>query len=358
VRFAILEAAFPTMEQAWRASREELIAAGLDARTATEVVKARDSVDPNAEIDRLADAGVRALPRFDAAYPQRLAEISNSPPVLYVKGQWLPKDEWSVSVVGTRRATAYGRQAAGELTRGLAANRVTIVSGLARGIDGIAHRAAIEANGRTVAVLANGLDSVYPLEHAGLAEEIVEQGALITDYPLGTKPRSEFFPRRNRIISGVSLGTLIIEGDYKSGAMITTRLATEQNREVFAVPGSIFSAESRGPLSLLRDGATPVSRAKDVMEALNLTMVGAQMDFGRAAPPEKPEERALMGAPTRDPSHVDEIVRVSGLAAKEVSATLALLELKGLVRKVGSMQYVRVREDDAAYEGANSEVRT
>ena len=358
MRFAILEAAFPTMEEAWRASREELITAGLDARTATEVVKARDSSDPNAEIDRLADLGVRALPRFDSAYPQRLAEISDSPPVLYVKGQWLPEDEWSVAVVGTRRATAYGRQAAGELTRGLAANRITIVSGLARGIDSIAHRAAIEANGRTVAVLANGLDSVYPPEHAGLAEEIVEQGALITDYPLGTKPRSEFFPRRNRIISGLSLGTLIIEGDYKSGAMITIRLATEQNREVFAVPGSIFSAQSRGPLSLLRDGATPVSRAEDVMEALNLTMVGAQMDFGRVAPPEKPEERALMGALTRDPRHVDEIVRVSGLAAKEVSATLALLELKGLVREVGSMQYVRVREDDAAYQGAISEVRT
>ena len=357
-RFALLEAAFPTLEAAWRASREELIAAGLDARTATEVVKANASVDPGAELDRLADAGVRALPRFDAAYPQRLREIHDSPPLLYIKGRWLPEDEWSVAVVGTRRATAYGRQAAGELTRTLAANRITIVSGLARGIGAIAHRAAIEAGGRTVAVLANGLDSVYPPEHAGLAEEIIEHGALITDYPLGTKPRSEFFPRRNRIISGVTLGTLIVEGDYKSGAMITTRLAGEQNREVFAVPGSIFSAQSRGPLSLLRDGATPVSRAEDVLEALNLTMVGAQMDFGRLAPPENAEERKLMEALTRDPRHVDEIVRVSGLAAKDVSATLALLELKGLVREVGSMQYVRVREDDATYEGTRSEART
>ncbi len=270
--------------------------------------------------------------------------------MIYLRGEWLPDDEWCVAVVGTRRATAYGRQAAGELARGLAANRITVVSGLARGIDSIAHRAALEANGRTVAVLASGLDTVYPAEHARLADEIAERGALITDYPLGTKPRAEFFPRRNRIMSGVALGTLIVEGDYTSGAMITARLATEQNREVFVVPGSIFSPQSRGPLSLLRDGATPVSRAEDVLEALNLTMIGAQMDFGQAAPPEQPEERALMTALSRYPRHIDDVARESGLAAATVSATLALLELKGLVREVGAMQYVRVREDAAGYE--------
>ncbi|MDP6607180.1 MAG: DNA-processing protein DprA, partial [Dehalococcoidia bacterium] len=259
-----------------------------------------------------------------------------------------------VAVVGTRRATAYGRQAAGELSRSLAANRITIVSGLARGIDGIAHSAALEANGRTVAVVANGLDMTYPAEHAALADQIAEQGAVITDYPLGTQPRAEYFPRRNRIISGLTLGTLIVEGDYKSGAMITARLAMEQNGEVFAVPGSIFSPQSRGPVALLRDGATPVSKAEDVLEALNLTMIGAQMDFGRAAPPQNKEERSLMGALTRDPKHVDEIVRVSGLAASQVSATLALLELKGLVREVGAMQYVRVREESAEYDTSKS----
>ena len=348
-RFAILERAFPTLADAWRANRDELIAGGLDARTATAVVRARGEGEPAAELERLAQAGVRAIPRFHHAYPERLREIDDAPPVIYVRGEWLPEDGWSVAVVGTRRATAYGRQAAGELTRGLAANRITVVSGLARGIDGIVHRAALEAGGRTVAVLANGLDSVYPPEHARLAEEIAEQGALITDYPLGTKPRAEYFPRRNRIMSGLTLGTLVVEGDYKSGAMITARLAMEQNREVFVVPGSIFSPQSRGPLSLLRDGATPVSRPEDVLEALNLTMIGAQMDFGHAAPPEQPEERALMTALSREPRHVDEVVRQSGLAAATVSATLALLELKGLVREVGAMQYVRVREEPAEY---------
>ena len=354
MRFALLEQAFPTLEEAWRASRDELIAAGLDARTATAVTRAREELDPQAELERITDAGARAIPRFHPAYPERLREISDSPPVIYIRGQWLAEDEWSVAVVGTRRATAYGRQAAGELARGLAANRITIVSGLARGIDAIAHRSALEANGRTVAVLASGLDTIYPPEHAGLAEEIVEHGALITDYPLGTKPRAEFFPRRNRIMSGLALGTLVVEGDYKSGAMITARLAIEQNREVFIVPGSIFSPQSRGPLALLRDGATPVSRAEEVLEALNLTMVGAQMDFGHAAPPERPEERALMAVLSREPRHVDELARQSGLAAASVSATLALLELKGLVREMGGMQYVRVREEPAGYAAADT----
>ena len=349
-RFALLESGFPTLEDAWRAGREELIAAGLDARTATAVVRAREETEPSAELERLSEAGVRAVPRFHHSYPARLREIDDAPPVIYLRGDWLPEDEWSVAVVGTRRATAYGRQAAGELARGLAANRITVVSGLARGVDSIAHRAALEANGRTVAVLASGLDTIYPAEHARLAEEIAERGALITDYPLGTKPRAEFFPRRNRIMSGLSLGTLIVEGDYTSGAMITARSAIEQNREVFVVPGSIFSPQSRGPLALLRDGATPVSRAEDILEALNLTMIGAQMDFGHAAPPAQPEERALMAALSREPRHIDDVARHSGLAAATVSATLALLELKGLVREMGAMQYVRVREDAADYD--------
>lgn len=348
-RFALLEAHFGSLADAWRASHEALCAAGLDARTAQAVVRARTELDPAAELDRLVRAGIAALAPGDPRYPTRLAEIADAPPVLYLRGAWLPEDEWSVAVVGTRRATAYGRQAAGELARGLAANRVTVVSGLARGIDTIAHRAALDAGGRTVAVLANGLDTVYPPENARLADEIAERGALLTDYPLGTKPRADFFPRRNRIMSGVALGTLVVEGDHDSGAMITARFAIEQDREVFVVPGSIFSPGSRGPHALLRDGATPVASAAEILEALNLTMVGAQLDFGRAMPATDPDERALMAALSREPRHVDDIVRASGLAAATVSGTLAMLELKGLVRDLGGMQYVRLREDVADY---------
>jgi DNA processing protein len=349
VRFALLEAAFPSLEEAWRADSGTLHAAGLDVRTAQAVARAQSEVDPLEELERLTQAGIEALGPSDPRYPSRLKEIVDAPPLLYVRGAWTPDDEWSVAVVGTRRATAYGRQAAGELARGLAANRVTVVSGLARGVDTVAHRAALDAGGRTVAVLANGLDTVYPPENARLADEIAERGALITDYPLGTKPRADFFPRRNRIMSGVALGTLVVEGDHTSGAMITAKLALEQDREVFVVPGSIFSPQSRGPLSLLKDGATPVASADDILEALNLTMIGAQMDFGRAMPPDDPEERVLMAALTREPRHVDEIVRESGMTAATVAATLALLELKGLVRDLGGMQYVRLREEAPEY---------
>lgn len=352
MRFALLDRHFPSMAEAWRASAGELAAAGLDARTTTEVLRARDEIDPDVEMDRLDRAGVLALAAADPRYPSRLGEIDDAPPVLYIRGEWRAEDEWSVAVVGTRRATAYGRQAAAELSRGLAATGITVVSGLARGVDTIAHRTALDSGGRTVAALANGLDTIYPPENRRLAEEIVERGALLTDYPLGTKPRADFFPRRNRILSGVSLGTLVVEGDHQSGAMITAKYAAEQNREIFAVPGSIFSPQSRGPIGLIRDGATPVASANDILEALNLTRIGAQMDFGRVAPPDSPDERALMRVLTREPQHVDSVARMSGLAPSVASGTLALLELKGLVRDVGGMQFVRVREEDADYSVA------
>ena len=350
VRFGILEAAFPSMEAAWNASAEELAAAGLDATTTQALLRTRAELAPSEVLEQLDEAGVTAIARPDPRYPERLREIPDAPPVLYLKGSWLAEDDWSVAVVGTRRTTAYGRQAATELVQGLAQHRVTVVSGLARGIDTVAHHTALDAGGRTIAVLANGLDEVYPPENRRLAERIVEQGALVSDYPLGTRPRAEYFPRRNRILSGLALGTLVVEGSYKSGSMITARTSMEQDREVFAVPGSIFSPQSEGPLSLIRDGATPVRRTEDILEALNLTMLGAQLDFGRAAPPESPEERAVIDALTREPRHVDEVVRNSGLAASVVSGTLTMLELKGLARDVGGMQYVRLREELTDYD--------
>ncbi|PKB56652.1 MAG: DNA protecting protein DprA [SAR202 cluster bacterium Casp-Chloro-G1] len=348
--FALLERAFPSMEAAWRASASELRAAGLDAPAVKGVLAKQRETTPEAEMERLAAAGVLAYPKPDPRYPSRLREIPDAPPVIYLKGSWEPEDDWSVAVVGTRRATTYGREATMELVGQIAPHRVTIVSGLARGIDTVAHHAALDAGGRTIAVLANGLDTLYPPENRGLADRIVEHGALISDYPLGTNPQANFFPRRNRILSGLALGTIVVEGDYKSGAMITARFAMEQNREVFAVPGSIFSPQSRGPLSLIRDGATPVTRAEDVLEALNLTQLGAQLDFSRAVPPASEEERAVIGALTREPRHIDEVVRESGLAAATVSGTLAMLELKGLARDVGGMQYVRLREDVTDYD--------
>jgi len=260
VRYQALLGRFGSLADAWLAGPSDLRSAGLEDRIVRAITTERPRIDPDTEVEQLGKHGVRALPWNDDAYPALLKEIDDAPPVLYVRGDLSSIDEWAVSVVGTRRPTPYGRQVAEEITYQLASNRICVVSGLARGVDAIAHRAAIHAGGRTVAVLACGLDIVYPPEHAKLAREIMEHGALISDYPLGTQPRGDYFPRRNRILSGVSLGVLVVEGDVKSGAMITARLALDQNREVFAIPGSIFSPQSRGTNDLIQQGAKARSK--------------------------------------------------------------------------------------------------
>ena len=350
VRYSLLENHFPSMEEAWQASASELKAAGLEGKLAARVAAERAAISPDEEMERLARHGVTALTWQDPAYPPRLKEIYDLPPVIYVRGRLTAADEWCVAVVGTRRPTPYGRQVAEELSYGLAANSICIVSGLARGVDSIAHRAALDAGGRTVAVMACGLDIVYPPEHAALAREIMERGALVSDYPPGTEPRGEFFPRRNRIMSGLSLGVLIVEGDVKSGAMITARLALEQDREVFAVPGSVFSVQSRGPNELIQQGAKLVKRVEDVLEELNLTMVPQQIELKESIPATD-TEAALLRHITREPVHVDEVCRESGLPIATVSSVLAMLELKGLVRQLAPMSYVRAREAQASYGG-------
>ena len=347
VRVAQLEEHFGLLSRAWDASSGELRAAGLDAATVTACVAARERVNPDDELELLHRHGVEAITWHDEVYPRLLREIYDRPPVLFIKGKLLPVDEWSVAVVGTRRVSVYGRQAAEEMALGLAANRVTVVSGLARGVDGIAHRAALEAGGRSIAVLACGLDMVYPPEHKRLAEQIVEQGAVISDYAIGTQPRSEFFPRRNRILSGISLGVLVVEGDIKSGALITARQALEQNREVFAVPGSIYSPNSRGTNKLIQDGEAKLTLdVQDVLAELNLSMAAQQIEMTELIPPDETESVLLrfLGA---EPLHIDEVRRESGLPIATVTSTLAMLELKGLVRQVGRMNYVRAREASA-----------
>ena len=336
-----LEQHFGSLAEAWRATPGELKAAGMDSGALNAITAARDKVDPDAEVELLARHGVRALTWHDDEYPKRLREIFDRPPVLFVRGAVIAADEWGVAVVGTRRVTVYGRQVAEEMARGLASNRVTVVSGLARGVDAAAHRAALEAGGRTIAVQACGLDLVYPPEHKKLAEEIAERGAVVSDYPLGTQPRSEFFPRRNRILSGMSLGVLVVEGDVKSGALITARQALEQNREVFAVPGSIYSPNSRGTNKLIQDGEAKLTLdVQDVLAELNLSMVSHQIEMTELLPVDETES-VLLKHLTAQPAHIDEVRRECGLPIATVTGALAMLELKGLVRQVGRMNYVR-----------------
>ncbi len=339
---------FGHVEAAWHASPQALAAAGLDRRALDNLLQLRRTLDLEAELERVRRAGLTVLTWDDAAYPANLRRIDTPPPVLFVRGTLVPQDEWAVAIVGTRRATTYGKECARRLATDLAAAGVTIVSGLARGIDGIAHEATLAVGGRTLAVLGNGLDQIYPPEHRQLAAAIAQQGALISEQPLGAAPEARNFPARNRIISGLSLGVLVVEGDWSSGAIITARQALEQGREVFAVPGSIFSPNSNGPNRLIQEGATAVLTANDVLEALNLTRA-AQQGRVRQLLPTEPVEMQLFALLSDEPHHVDELSRAAGLPIGEVTSTLALMELKGLVRQVGGMQYVLARETGPMY---------
>ena len=343
VKFGQLESYFTNLENAWTATPAELRQAGLDRSSIRAINSLRPKISLDAEMEKLERYGVRMLTFHDDEYPSRLKEIYDYPPVLYVRGSLLPEDEWCLAVVGTRRATVYGRQVTEEIVADLARNHITIASGLAKGIDSVAHHSALEAGGRSIAVFACGLDIVYPAENTSLARRIMQNGALISEYPLGTKPRPENFPRRNRIMSGLSLGVLVVEAGESSGAKITANLALEQNREVFAIPGSILSPASRGTNKLIQDGAKLVHDYTDILEELNLMAVAHQIEMKEIIPASETESLLMkqMGA---EPTHIDELCRLSGLPVSTVSSTLAMMELKGLVKQVGAMNYSLARE--------------
>ena len=327
-------------EAAWRARPAALAEAGLDRRAIESLIGTRGRVDLEHEMAKLARLGVQVLTLRDADYPRPLQNIADPPPVLYVKGEILPSDDLAVAIVGTRRPSVYGRQAAELFARGLAERGVTVVSGLAKGIDTFAHRAALDGGGRTLAVLGSGLDIIYPSENRRLAAEIVERGALVSEFPLGTQPDGVNFPRRNRIIAGLSLASLIVEAGETSGALITAEFALEQGREVFAVPGNIFSPVSRGPNRLIADGAKPICEMADILEELRLESA-AEQRAARSTIPETETEAAVLQCLGHEPLHIDEIRRAVCLPISVVSSALTMLELKGLARQAGGMNYVR-----------------
>jgi len=339
---------FGDLETAWTAHTHDLQQAGLDRRSLANLLNARDQLDLDAEVERLRRMQVQVLTWDDPDYPPNLRQIYNAPPVLYVRGCIEERDEWAVAIVGTRRASVYGKEAARMIGAGLARAGVTIVSGLARGIDTVAHRACLDAGGRTIAVLGSGVDVIYPAQNARLAAEIMERGALVSEYALGIRPEARNFPPRNRIISGLTLGTVVVEADVGSGARITSDFAAEQGREVFAVPGSIFARGSRGTNELIQQGAKMVCNVSDVLEELNLTMVSEQAQ-ARAVIPENETEAVLLEHLSAEPIHVDRLGRAVQLPIAQVSSTLALMELKGMVRQVGGMSYVLAREGGVDY---------
>lgn len=333
-----------SVEAAWHATIQQLQAARLDRRSIESLLTARREIHPEQEYSRVQAAGVTVLTWDDADYPASLRTIDASPPVLYVRGRLTSQDEWAVALVGTRHASTYGREVAQVLATELARHGITVVSGLALGVDTVAHRAAIEAGGRTLAVLGSGLDQLYPPQNRGLAQTIAGQGAVLSDYPLGTRPDANNFPPRNRIISGLSRGVVVVEAGERSGALITAKFAAEQGRDVFAVPGSILHPGSAGCNGLIQQGATPLLSVDDILEQLNMVHLQERMDARRtvAAGGQASEQEAqILALLSAEPKHVDELVRGTNMPAATIGGLLAILELKGLVRQVAAMTYVK-----------------
>jgi DNA processing protein len=348
VRMQALIQHFGELESAWKAAPADLAGAGLGLKLIERIVQARSQVDLEKVWSRIESQGIKILTWQDDAYPQRLKEIEQPPPVLYIRGEYLPDDLFAVAIVGTRRVTPYGRQITEELASYLAGNGISVVSGLARGVDAIAHQTALKAGGRTIGVLGSGVDKIYPPEHRQLAERMIDNGSIVSDYAPGTPPDASNFPPRNRIISGLSLAVVVIEAGETSGALITAEFAAEQGREVFAVPGSILAPQSKGTNKLIQQGALPMLNINDLLQALDLTRMGEQKAARKIMPADETEAR-VMNVLGPQPLHVDEIRSQTELPIEKVSAALALMELKGMVRQVGGMNYVAVREEQSDY---------
>lgn len=362
MRLALVEGIGPRLSQAllerfgspaevFAASEAELQSVpGIGPKLSDSILRGRSELDPQEELNACRAAGVAVIARGTPQYPRWLAEITDPPSIMYVQGTIKPQDAVAVAIVGSRHATSYGLQTAERLGQALARAGVTVVSGLARGIDAAAHRGALDAGGRTFAVLGSGLSKIYPPEHQALALEIVNQGALISEMPLRAEPVSGAFPQRNRIIAGLSLGVVVVEAAFRSGALITARHAMEQNRDVFAVPGRIDSRMSHGCHQLLRDGAKLVETVDDILEEL-----GPLPEAAPSASPDGPtihkpaelllnpnEKLVLSVIGEGQATTVDVLIACTGLAVAQVLTTISVLEMRRLVKRVAGNAVMRL----------------
>jgi DNA processing protein len=325
---------FPDYKNAWVAPASELKMANIPENTLTDFLDFRSKTEPEAELAKLVKDEVKIITLNNLNYPSNLKEIFNPPFVLFVKGELTEEDSNAIGVVGSRKATDYGKRATSDISRGLAEAGVTIVSGLALGLDTEAHKAAVSGGARTIAVLANGLDAIYPTSNTALAHKILENGAIISEQPIGMPPLKQNFPARNRIISGLSLGLLVTEAGKASGTLHTANFAIEQNRNLYALPGPIYNPLSYGPNSLLKQGAKAVTEAQDILEDFGIEAV-------KSAPskPENDDERLIFDILATEPKHIDAITRLSELEGAEISRILSMMEIKGKVKNLGGMVY-------------------
>lgn len=345
IRFSRLQKAFPSLEEAWHAPLSKLEEIGFTEPAIAEFVRVRSEINLDQELEKMEREKISAIAIDDEAYPKLLKEIYYPPFLLYYRGALPRHEEFLIAVVGSRKYSLYGKQMAQRLISGLAQNGLTIVSGLALGIDGIAHETALLNNAKTIGVLGCGIEksNIYPASNRMLGERIIERGGcIISEHPLGTPPFKNNFPRRNRIIAGLSLGTLIVEAAEKSGALITAQHALEQNRDVFAVPGNATSESSIGTNNLIKQGARPVTEASEILESLNLAQATNYLEAQKIIP-ETSEEEAVLAHLKHEPIHIDELTRLTKLPITAINATLTMMEMKGKIKNLGAMKYALAR---------------
>lgn len=340
-RYQQLLAVFSSLDEVWEAEFDELLKSKIDEKIIHEFLVWREKLDEEKIHKILEQEKISCLILTDKNYPKLLKEVYDPPFCLFVRGKLAP-DDFNLAVVGTRKYSTYGKQVTEKLVGELSNQGVTIVSGLAFGIDIIAHTTTLQNHGKTIAVLGSGINRhhIYPGEHKNIAEQIVENnGALISEYPPGTLPNKFTFPRRNRIIAGMSLGTLVIEAAEKSGALITAEYAMESGREVFAIPQNITSPTSKGTNNLLKNGAKLVTSSEDILEGLDLQDIEVYVT-NKQILGDSPQENAVLAVLSQEPKHIDEITKASKLSSTEISATLTIMEMKGKVRNLGNMMYI------------------
>lgn len=327
---------FKILKKFWEADEKAINKLKVDEKTRQSIIDFRNRVDPKVYLEKVYSQGIKVLSLVDRDYPANLRSISDAPPVLYFKGEIKPDDDLAIAVVGARYATAYGRQVTEKLVFDLVSQGLTIVSGLARGIDSVAHKAAIDAGGRTVAVLGCGVDTIYPPDNKNLAEQIIQNGAIVSEFPLGFPAVPSNFPARNRIISGLSLGVLVTEGAIDSGSLITAGQAAEQGREVFAVPGPINSKMSEGTNKLIKEGVHPTTEAADILEVLDIKRKSAQVKSKSMGKPKDKTQAKILETLGNGNLHIDKIVQGSGFKVEIVSSALGQMEIVGFVKNYGS----------------------
>ncbi|MFA6184047.1 MAG: DNA-processing protein DprA [Parcubacteria group bacterium] len=342
-KIKILMSHFGSGEEIWKSNLSELIKSGINEKLAQIILSERIKINPEEEWEKLEKENIRVISFFDDTYPTLLKEIPSAPQILYVKGDYDFNSAPMIAIVGSRKFSNYGQRVAASIAYDLAKAGITVVSGMALGIDAFAHRGALDGGGKTLAVLGSSLEdkNVGPRANFNLSRHIINSGALISDYSLGTQAIPGTFPARNRLMAGLTLGTLVIEAAPASGTLITASMALDFNREVFAVPGDIFSPSSQGTNQLIKSGAKIVSSVTDILEELNIEKFQQEKIIKKFIPASIEEEK-IIKIISHEPVHIDRIIKLSKIKTSGVSSILIILEMKGIIKDIGGQNYIRL----------------